>query len=480
MTAGDPFGEFDEDLDAAAAARDDTESCLCLVASYAKRAGLIDRVTAEAEKQVKMSPMLGDFLQLRFVDLGPEPGQVGDRFRPVRRVAAELQKAPGGAGRNHFALIVIDKSAMAIEELLGSCAAEQFLAGLRMRFAGIASRDDREAGGVGHIVSSPTGMWGDEGDLVGALRRQCEELPRYFATRGEPGLTPAELAFLRQARRRPGAGEAEGDPGGVPADGPEPDLLEDAAPAAGSPHAGSPAAGAPDADAPAAAGRRAVPPVSRWLPGISRLGRRQAAAADQANPAPQAMGFVHLLVTGDPDAAGDPALASLQAALLDLDKKLAAQQACAYQVRLVYGDDGELRGELCDAGRLGRRAAKRSVEAGDFAALFKGVRATLRRDSVLIEAAAGAAGLAVARPAVVIFTADPPMADRGSAAALGDLAAEATVVWVVPRNSEDLVSPAFTCGPGTVVIGAHHAVADDICGLLAEGARPAHADGRAG
>ena len=62
--------------------------------------------------------MLGDFLALRYLDLGPEPGQVGDWQRPVRKVAAELHAAAFAAGQNHFALIVIDKSATTIEQVL--------------------------------------------------------------------------------------------------------------------------------------------------------------------------------------------------------------------------------------------------------------------------------------------------------------------------------------------------------------------------
>ena len=62
------------------------------------------------------------------------------------------------AGRSHFALVVIAKSAVAIEELLGSCAADPFLVGLRTRFAGIASFDDRTPGnGVMDIMTSPAG-----------------------------------------------------------------------------------------------------------------------------------------------------------------------------------------------------------------------------------------------------------------------------------------------------------------------------------
>ena len=107
---------------------------------------MISKVTAEADRQVMMSPALGDFLQLRYVDLGPRPDPAGDLSGPVRRIVADLMTAQETAGRSHFALIVIAKSAMTIEELLGSCAAEPFLARLRMRFAGIASIDDRQHG----------------------------------------------------------------------------------------------------------------------------------------------------------------------------------------------------------------------------------------------------------------------------------------------------------------------------------------------
>ena len=177
-----------------------------------------------------MSPALGDFLQLRYVDLGPRPGQAGDRSRAVRRIVADLMAVQETAGRSHFALIVIAKSAMTIEGLLGSCAAEPFLAGLRMRFAGIASSDDREQGnGFVDITSSPAGSWRNERELVDALRQRCEELPRYFAARGEPGLTRAELAALRHAHAQPAAegDEPEGDVGDAPDETPVPDVLDD-------------------------------------------------------------------------------------------------------------------------------------------------------------------------------------------------------------------------------------------------------------
>ena len=81
----------------------------------------------------------------------------------MRRIVGDLITVQETAGRSHFALILIAKSAVTVEELLGSCAAEPFLVGLRMRFAGIASSDDRKPGdGLVDITSSPAGRWRDE------------------------------------------------------------------------------------------------------------------------------------------------------------------------------------------------------------------------------------------------------------------------------------------------------------------------------
>ncbi|MGH3192521.1 MAG: hypothetical protein ACRDPY_30285 [Streptosporangiaceae bacterium] len=476
MTAGDPpVGSL---VPFAAFVDEDTESCLCLVVGYAKRDGLIARVTNEAGRQIMMSPALGDLLHLRYVDLGLQPGQAGDRPRLVRRIAADLMAAQETAGRSHFALVVIAKSAMDIEELLGSCAAEPFLVGLRMRFAGIASFDDRTPGNdLMDIISSPAGSWRNETELIDALRQRCEELPRYFAARGEPGLTRAELAALRQDHARPAAdgdGSA-GDIGGAADETAVADVLDDAPEATGTAF-DQDAAPADDADgAPTGSGaaRLAGLRAARWLPGgPRRRGKDAAEAGDPDAAAPEvpvrtAMGLVYLLTVVDQDATADPALGRLRAALLDLDGRLAAQSFCEYQVRVIHGGDGRLRGELQGAGGLARRSAKRPVKtAGDFAAVLKRIRGSLRRDRVLVKTMATAAGLAVAPPAVVIFTADPPMPDPGAAAAFGDLASEAMVVWVVPDGLEGLVSRAFGAACGAAVLGEHQAVADEIIDMM--------------
>lgn len=228
-----------------------------------------------------------------------------------------------------------------------------------------------------------------------------------------------------------------------------------------------------DAPAEASAGRLSVLSAFRRLPGIPwRHGKQEAAstgdpkATTPAGPVRSAMSLVYLLMIVDQDAAADPALDRLQAALLDMDRRLAAEPLCGYQVRVIHGRDGHLRGELQDAGRLGHRGAKRMIKTGDFTAVLKVVRGSLRRDCGLVQTIATAAGLTVIPPTVVIFTADPPMAELGAGDVFGDLAAEATVVWVLPKRLGGLVSPAFSTTSGATVLEESQAVADEILAAM--------------
>jgi hypothetical protein len=460
---------------------DDTEGCLCLVVGYAKKDGLIADVTAEVERRIMMSPALSDFLQLRYVDLGPQPGQAGDRYRPVHQVVDDLMAVQDTAGHSHFALIVIAKSAVTIEDLLGSCAVEPFLSRLRMRLAGIASSDDRkEARGSVDIVSSPSGSWHNERQLVDALRQRCEELPRYFATRGEPGLTRADFAALQRGYARPDGDASNPDSnaapggGGVAGQTPTPDLL-DARPETAAMTSGQDVAPADAADGrpiEAAADGPAAGRGIRWRPRTPWRRDKQAAELSQTNstapgqPVRTAVGLAYLLMMVDHDAAADPAIDRLQAALLAVDRRLAAQPTCRYQVRVIHGSGGGLGGEPHDAGRASRRVAKRPVNIRDFTAVLKVIRSSLRHDCLLVQRVAAAAGLTIERPTVVIFTADPPIPDSGTASVFGDIAAQATVVWVVPERLEGLVSPAFGSACGAAVLGVHQAVADEILDVM--------------
>lgn len=455
-------------------AGDDSQHCLCLVASYSKRAELIAKVTAEVEHRVSLSPVLGDSLVLRYLDLGPEPGQAGDRQRPVRKVAAELRALGAAAGRNHFGLIVIDKSASTIEQVLASCGAEPFLAGFRMRFAGIASNDDRaDAGPRADIVASPHGAWRDPADLVAALHRQCEELLRYFAVRREPGLTSAELDALKRAYESAddgGAAVAAFDQAAGPTD-----VLDPATPVTWpSPSADDRPVPAPPVE-PGAEGRpaqaRLAGVVSRLLP-AAPWPRRTQATPDAAAP-PACLGLLYMLTLAEPGMGRGPELDGLQDVLQAVDNGLAMQPGCACEVRLVHGNDDKLRGERQPAGLLTRRALRQALEVTRFDEVLTSVRAAVRRDLAEIGTAAGSIGVRVARPAVVLVTTDPPIADRRSVVALRELAAEATVIWLVPRKTEGLVNPVFGDRAPALVLAGSESAADRICDIARADPRPA-------
>jgi hypothetical protein len=455
-------------------AGDDSQHCLCLVASYNKRAELIAKVTAEVEHRVSLSPVLGDSLVLRYLDLGPEPGQAGDRQRPVRKVAAELRGFGAAAGRSHFGLIVIDKSASTIEQVLASCGAEPFLAGFRMRFAGIASNDDRaDDGPRADIVASPHGAWRDPADLVAALHRQCEELLRYFAARREPGLTSAELDILKRTYE-----SADDDGAPVPAfdqDAGPADVLDPATPVTWLPPS------ADDLPAPVPAvetGAEGRPVPARLAGVVSRLlpeapwRRRTQAAPDAAEP-PAGLGLLYMLTLAEPGMSRGPALDGLQDVLQAVDNDLAIQRGCAYEVRLVHGNDDRLRGERQPAGLLTRRALRQAFAVSRFDEVLTSVHAALRRDLAEIGTAAVSIGVHVARPAVVLVTTDPPIADRRSVVALRELAAEATVIWLVPRKTEGLVNPVFGDRAPAIVLTGSESAADRICEIVRDGPQPA-------
>ena len=460
-----------------AALDDDSQHCLCLVASYSKRAELIAKVTAEVGHQVSLSPVLGDSLVLRYLDLGPEPGLAGDRQRPARKVAAELRVSGGAAGRSHFALIVIDKSASTIEEVLASCGATPFLAGFRMRFAGIASDDDRaDHGCQADIVASPHGAWRDPADLVAALHRQCEELLRYFAVLREPGLTAAELDTLRRAYQ-PADDDAavpSPDEAAQPAD-----VLDPATPVtwppapADVPPAPSVEPGTsvePGAEERRSHGRLSVV-ASRLLP-EARWRRRTPVMPDPTAP-PGSLGLVYLLTLTEPGMSQDLALDGLQGVMREVDAGLRTVADCAYEVRLVHGNDIRLRGERRAAGLLGRRDLRRVLEVTRFDEVLTSVRTALGRDLAEIGVAAANIGARVARPGVVLVATDPPIADRRSVVAFHELAAEATVIWLVPRKAEGLVNPLFGDLVPALVLAESQSAAGRICDIARSGLQPA-------
>lgn len=488
----------------------DAEGCLCLVASYVNAAPLLQRVTMEAANRIMMSPAAGDFIELRFADLGPQPGLAGERSRAVQRIITEMMSPRFISGRNYFALVVIDRSAAVVEQVLSGCAATASLAALRVRFLGIASVDDRslddrgptsESGPSWDIVTSPSGAWRRESDLIDLLRRQGDNLLRYFATRKEPGLSPDELADLKGRYERYSASESDSGASASETSmrdaGPGPDLL--AAGPVSAPDRGTQQGARhkkpepedrqprdPQADEderttgeeleseeePPVEGEPARRPsriLSRWLPEVRwRLRQReqdQEDGGDMLSAEPDTRALVYLLITGA-DAFSDRTWNRSRTALLEVDRKIAATPGITCQVRALHGDEDALRGELREAGRLTRRDVKHPVADVDFAVLLERIRAVLRRDRALTSASGGAA----VRSAVVFFTPDPPLADTVTAEVFAELSREAYVTWVVPRESEGLVAPALREVPGAHVLTDYQAVANEVIGQLNGGA----------
>jgi hypothetical protein len=513
----------------------DSDGCLCVVASFFSAARTINEVTAEAAKRAMMSPVLSDFIEFRFADLGPQPGHGGDRSAAIRRVTDALLNPQSIAGRNYFALVVVDRSAAVVEQVLSDCAASPFLDKLRMRSLGIANSDDRPNRGQAReprfapeIVTSPRGVWSRKEDLVDVLRRFAGELQRDFSARHKPGLSIDELGDLRQryhehkAQQVVGAGtsptaavapdsarvldvladdpqtaqapeaqaagsqqeqapQARQDPQGTQ----DPQDLQ-AQPAQNAPQParhGQPDEQGAEQDAPASGPEPAGAPESaglavrarRWIPQLRwRRGQPPEAGElqDSAEDAvPKTEGLVYLLVVGDESCRDEAALNRSRSALLEVDKKIAELPGFAYQVRMLHGDEDGLRGDLREAGQLGRRDIRRTVASVDFAAVLENVRTSLKRDRALLKAAG-----ATTWPAVVFFTPEPPLADTVAAELFRDLAREASIVWALPRSSKALLSETFTHAPGVRVIVDDQAVADEIAALLSSGADSVTAD----
>jgi hypothetical protein len=470
----------------------DSSGCLCVVATFTKAAPNVEDVTREAAKRVMMSPALSDFVEFRFADLGPHPGLGGDYSGALRAIANALLGPHALSARNHFVVVVVDRSAVVAAQLLSQSAGGAFITDLRPRLLGISNTDDRPArdrSGPPRIMTSPTGIWSKKDDLAAVLYRFADGIQRSLLTSHETGLPAAELAGLRTRyhQETPAAGDAGGLPMSqepdvladsdspaaavaapattVVAAPPEPAAAAQALPPAGPPALApaSPAQPAGQAGRPAQPASPAEPPkpaskIRRWLPGV-RWQREEEPVADAAAE-PTIERLVYLLIVGDVSSREETALNRNRSALLEVDKKLAELPGFSFQVRMLHGDEDGLRGEPRPAGLLGRRDVKRIV-VGDFAVVLEHISASLRRDPV----ARKAAGLS---PTVIVFTPEPPLADATAAELFRELALEAMVIWALPRSAKALLSEAFTDVPGVRVIADDQGVADEIAVLFGD------------
>jgi hypothetical protein len=457
----------------------ESKGCLLVVAGYADVAQAVEPVAVEAASRILMSPTLGDFVELRFVDIGPRPQQPGQNNAAVALIADELTRPGNGAAQNYFALEVVDRSAAAVEQVLGDCRLNPVVAALPLRCRGVATRDDRQPGAkpAGGMSTSPdvrisqSGRWTRD-QLVGELRLYAEDLLNDFATSHEPGLTYDQLALIRTSN--------EEDQITGSADDADKDLLEQRPavplaiesasllkmapsaekppPSVSPPSTPEPADTAP-ASAPAARGGSRRPMLRRLRRSRSAESAAEGQAIGEENDPPTVLAF--LLIVGDDSPDDHAPLRRSRSLLLEVDQKISAIPGAVYKVRGLHSAGDTAQSTLRPPGQLSRREMKRAASSFDFTRSLAGVRTVLRRDLAVLARSA----TSVARPAIVLFAVDAPLADAVTVEVYDELVREASVIWVVPERSSDLMSPAFAAADARILTD-HRAVADEVINLL--------------
>jgi hypothetical protein len=145
---------------------------------------------------------------------------------------------------------------------------------------------------------------------------------------------------------------------------------------------------------------------------------------------------------------------------ISVDRAISSSRPVAFMVRVLSGAADGARSTLREAGQLAQRDVKRPDPHPDFARSLNRLGKAVASDL----SALGRMTLPTALPAVVICAVDVPVADVISARAYELLAGQASVIWVVPEDSRNLMSPVFSAGGP--VLTFHDGAAEEIAGLL--------------
>jgi hypothetical protein len=464
-----------------------SQGCLLIAASYADVAQAVGPVVANAADRILAAPMLGDFVEVCFADGGPRPSAdesdgCSGHARAVARIAGALTRPAVAADENYFALVIVDQSAAAVSRLLDACRSHPAIASLPLRYRGFAAMDDRPSPSADDqpahpdVIVAPAGTW-TERTLSAGLQQYAEELFRYFATTLQPGVTRAQLAEIRER-----AGLTEPVPAVSSSGGQDPAL--DLRPASTAPEQVS-ASGLPEetvSSAPSAtpqvAGTASPPAHGAWvrrlaprrlrgsaLPGEQPDGPAQPEAPEV--PVPVAViAPVFLLLYGVTSPDEQVSWREARSLSVSLDRMVSLSRPVAFMMRAFSGITGSPKSVLQEAGRLSERDIKRPDPHVDFEQSLNSLRNALTSDL----GALGRMARPAARPAVVIFAVDIPVADVISAEAYQRLAEQASVIWVVPERSADLLSPVFSAGGPPLTF--HEGTASEIASLLEACALP--------
>src|SRR5579875_2394247 len=176
----------------------DSAACLLVICGYQKNSDTLHRVRDGVAERFLMSPSLGDFFEVRLVDLGPRSGQ---RTAEVAKLALELTSRPDDAARNFSALVVIDQSADVVEELLHSCYNDPVLHRLNTSYYGVARKENRPGHSSAQDPSQPSTPIAivpkrNVEDLVAEVCNFAAKLLDDFGSGWKPGVPPDEVSHL--------------------------------------------------------------------------------------------------------------------------------------------------------------------------------------------------------------------------------------------------------------------------------------------
>lgn len=206
--------------------------------------------------------------------------------------------------------------------------------------------------------------------------------------------------------------------------------------------------------------REALPRLSHLLPQVRWPHPARGAGGTADRLEPTTTGLVYLLLTGDENIGDRDEWSRARTVMLEVDRTLAALPQVACNVRVLHGNEQELRGDLRQAGQLRKRDLRGAVADLYFADVLPEIGKVLRRD----QGNCGAPDRPLNRPAVVFIAPEPPLADSAAVECLRALATEASVAWVVPRSQVDLISDSFK-GLGSVLTD-FETLADDVAALV--------------
>ncbi len=187
----------------------DSAGCLLVVSGYSHNAGMLDRVVEDVKDRIELSPSMVDFFEVRFVDMGARPGVPADVAVGVARLALEFTSRPGDVARNFSALVVVDQSAAVIDRVLRACRDESALSKLRVRYLGLAGKDDRQPpaapSGDGVEIAVARNGGRTQSDLIADIYRHAGFLLQDFgsgAAEGLAGHTLNEIASKEEPELR--------------------------------------------------------------------------------------------------------------------------------------------------------------------------------------------------------------------------------------------------------------------------------------